>query len=79
MGNAKSVCELVTFDFDLESYFFVFFVWLDLATSFPVWRYIFRVSRAHLSFKIMGPGSWFGSRKSDSLQLKNYLFEIAGT
>jgi len=54
MGDAKSDWKLVTFDLDLWpwelfSYFLkiqaIYFEWLDLATSFSVWRHIFRISR----------------------------------
>jgi len=54
------VGDNLTLTFDLESYFRIFsiqaitFEWLDLATSFSVWRYIFRISRSHSSFKFMG-------------------------
>jgi len=49
----------LTLTFDLESYFRIFqtqaipLQWLDLGTSFSVWRYIFRISRIHLNFNVM--------------------------
>jgi len=61
MSHATSDWKLVTFDFD--SYFgtfsirAIYFEWLDLATSFSVRRYIFRISRSRFSFKVMGPRS----------------------
>jgi len=53
----------LTFTFDLESYFCTlsiqatYYEWLDLAISFSVWRYIFRISRSWFSFEIMGQRS----------------------
>jgi len=54
--NARSGWKLMTFDF--ESYFRIFliqaipFEWLDLATSFLVWRYILRISASPPMFKV---------------------------
>jgi len=47
----------VTFDLwrELLSYFqAIYFESLDLATSFFVWRHIFRISRLQFSFKVVG-------------------------
>jgi len=61
MVNARSGSKSSAFD--LLSYFHpfaiqpVYFEWLDLATSFLIWRYIFRISTSWFSFKVMGPRS----------------------
>jgi len=74
----------LTLTFDLESYFSIFliqaipFKWLYLATSFSVWRYIFRISRSLFRFKVMGLRSRSRQWKSGSLQIKNYLSEMLG-
>jgi len=68
----------LTLTFDLYSYFHIFpaqaipFEWLYLATSFLVWRCIFRISRSQFSFKVMSSRSRSWQRKSCSVQLKNY-------
>jgi len=58
--------KLVTFDFDLwprELFLYFFsaraipFERLYLATSFSVWRYVFRIFRSEFTFKVMGPRS----------------------
>jgi len=63
MGNARNGWKLVTFD--LDSHFHIFLIqaipveWLYLATSFFVWRYIFKISRSwvqgqgHISEKVI--------------------------
>jgi len=82
MVNAGNGLKLMTVH--LGSYFRIFliqaipFEWLDLATSFSVWRYIFKISRPQFSFKVMVPRSTSRERKSGSVQLKNYWAEIAG-
>jgi len=49
MVNARSGAQVVSFDLDLESYFCTFSIqakyldWLNLATSFSVRGYIFRI------------------------------------
>jgi len=74
MVNAGSDLKLVTFD--LESYFLTFsiqttcFEWLDLTTSFSVWRYIFRTSRLWFCFKVIGPRSRSQQRKAVAYNLK---------
>jgi len=80
LENYRSVrCGWKLVTFDPESYFrpfsfqHVYFEWLDLATSFSVWRYIFRVSRSRFSVKVMGPRS-----RSQQCATQNYLLEIAG-
>jgi len=78
MGNARSGSKLATFDLDLniESCLCtpraIYFEWLDIATSFSVWRYIFRLSRSGFSFRVMGSRSRSRQWKSDSVQFKNY-------
>jgi len=49
----------LTLTFDLESYFCttLTFEWLDLATSFLVWRCTLRISVSRSSFKVIGPRS----------------------
>jgi len=81
--NARSAWKLITFDLDLWPWEFVFFEiqaipfeCLDLATSFSVWRYIFKISRSRFSFKVMVPRSRSRERISGGMQLKNYLSEI---
>jgi len=61
MVNARSAWKLVTFwlwPLTLRAVFVFFIIraipveWLYLATSFSVWRYIFRISRPRFSFKV---------------------------
>jgi len=47
------------------------FEWLDLATSFIVWRYIFRISRTHSSFKVMGSSQGHSCEKAVTCDSKN--------
>jgi len=62
MVNARRGSKLLTFDLDLWHWeLFLYFLnsaiyleGLDLATSFSVWRYIFRISRSQFSFKVIG-------------------------
>jgi len=70
---------------DFESCFCTFWIqaasfeWLDPATSFSIWRYIFRISRWRFSFEVICLRSRSLWRKSSCIQLKNYWSEIAGT
>jgi len=70
MVNAGSSWKLITFDLQshvrIISIQAIAFEWLVLATLFLVWRYILRISKSHLSFKVMG-------QRSRSLQLKKLL------
>jgi len=77
MVNARSGSKLVTFDFDLWPWELfsnfsmqgIYFEWLDLATSFSVWIYTFRISSPRFSFKIVGLRSRSQQRKTGSVQL----------
>jgi len=81
--NAGSGWKLVTFDLDLWPWdIFIFssfanhisstvisFKCLNLATSFSIWRYIFRISWSLLSFMVIGLISRLQQRKSNHLQV----------
>jgi len=71
--------------FDLESYSCtssfqaVYFEWLDIATSFSVWRYIFRILKSQLSFKVMGLISRSQLQNSGSVQVCAPLILLSGS
>jgi len=85
--KARSDWKLVTLTFDLESYFRSFsiqaicFEWLDLATSFSVWKHIFKISRSQFSFKVMVQGQGYGGEKaiaSNSKILAGNCWDLIG-
>jgi len=82
MVNARNDWKLVTFDF--ESCFRIFliqaihFEWLYLATSFSVWRYIFRISKSWFSFKVIIKGQGHGKEKAVTCNSKTTGRKVLG-
>jgi len=77
--NSRSIWKLVTFDLDLESYFRIFPAHaIPFATSFLVWRYIFRISRSLFSFKVMVQGQGHGSAKAVACSSKTTGQKLLG-
>jgi len=72
----------LTLTYDLESYFRIFSAqtiplqWLELETSFLVWRYIFRISMSRFSFKVQD--QVHGSKKAVACNSKTTGQKLVG-